>query len=816
MLKKRKILIVSACIMAGVSVFGLWQWSGSGFRLSDAPHTRPDGTTDYAGYLNRQLETRDTAAQETFLYTYIGDLDAPALGELFAQAPAIAPRFRETVLEIAALRWGELAPDKAWAFAQSRDPYSETLARAVVRGWGARDFAAAKTTIEQITDPARRNPLAGELFKQQAATDPQTAAQSAIAALYQKKDPGLVSILEIWAATDREAAIAFALKNKKVNRLRGVFAEWLSQAQQAAIARIGQLSEKERESLIDAFANNGNLLRCHGDVLAMIFERFPSADKETDRWRMDSLWRERLEYHLEDTVAQLESIKDRQLRRDLQFAAVEYFAVYDAPRAFAIMRDLLASATSQEQKGLIKSHSGLWYKNPIATLEFLEELPPQINVFEIKRHAAGSILPCELESAKPLLEKLSFRQGENGGRLMPYENLLGQLASQDMGALMAWKSETRNKDLKEDIAGAIVHEYARRDLMQSLSLYRQFEQEGISMSPWRIFEKGTTIPDASPVADWIFKNTSGYAQESFLSSMMGALVQEDPVATRTLMERIPEGSAKDEVKNRIINQLEGMDPQEALKAVVVLEDPKLEAELRAKFLAKAATDNFDEGLQLLQNPQTLDSFLADSNRWYMGSDFIKSLVHADPQRVKETIETLPEGYREKMREEYATAIFSADPEGAMNIMLENPAEATGNRFSQLFDEWSELDGAAAMGWLADNIGSDENYTAIYESGITQWMNTDPAAASAWLADQPPGEQWDKMAARLIEHESDDDPEIALAWADQISDEKIRRDQMGQVFAQWKQRDAAAAQAALDALDISPEDREAMLQWRKKR
>jgi hypothetical protein len=106
--------------------------------------------------------------------------------------------------------------------------------------------------------------------------------------------------------------------------------------------------------------------------------------------------------------------------------------------------------------------------------------------------------------------------------------------------------------------------------------------------------------------------------------------------------------------------------------------------------------------------------------------------------------------------------------------------------------WAELDAPAAirhaLAMEKTSARSDPLTVAI-----STWIRTDAAAASAWLATQPPDPVLDRAAVELARSDlMAGQPDVAVSWAQRISNDGQRLQSLESFFARWLDTDRFAA------------------------
>lgn len=158
--------------------------------------------------------------------------------------------------------------------------------------------------------------------------------------------------------------------------------------------------------------------------------------------------------------------------------------------------------------------------------------------------------------------------------------------------------------------------------------------------------------------------------------------------------------------------------------------------------------------------------------------------------------------------------------GIQNEQIRNDTAAV------LLDDWVDTDPNEAVRWATTNsqlggragrqvvqslVGDDFDSAVSFVNGLPNgamrteagatligtWTQNDPNAAGAWLNSQPSGKGKDRSIEVYARQIVNEDPEAAVDWATTISDEGRRKQVIVSVARNWKQKDAAAAEAWLN-------------------
>ncbi|MDB6134563.1 MAG: hypothetical protein JWM59_2806 [Verrucomicrobiales bacterium] len=143
-----------------------------------------------------------------------------------------------------------------------------------------------------------------------------------------------------------------------------------------------------------------------------------------------------------------------------------------------------------------------------------------------------------------------------------------------------------------------------------------------------------------------------------------------------------------------------------------------------------------------------------------------------------------------------------DPQGAAEafLKLENAAEnpytpgLAGWISQSLLNRSGPEDALAWMEKLAPNL-----HEAAVSGTVKEWAQKDAESASRWLSSHMAGPVRDAGAVALIGSIAATHPAEAWQWAQSLCIQETRGEALRNVLGEWQRTDAAAAQAALEAL-----------------
>ncbi len=167
----------------------------------------------------------------------------------------------------------------------------------------------------------------------------------------------------------------------------------------------------------------------------------------------------------------------------------------------------------------------------------------------------------------------------------------------------------------------------------------------------------------------------------------------------------------------------------------------------------------------------------------------------NPQEALNWAVTLEGETKSEAMEEALENWASQDPDAAVAFMGDLSSSEQERFVPEVAERWARRDAdsaQAAAQWVSDFPESEGKVRATGEV-VEAWMRSDPTAASTWLGDQPAGEsKYRGITALLNDRQLRDDPATAVVWAEQISDEGERSEQIQRSARRWLSSDRGAA------------------------
>ena len=104
------------------------------------------------------------------------------------------------------------------------------------------------------------------------------------------------------------------------------------------------------------------------------------------------------------------------------------------------------------------------------------------------------------------------------------------------------------------------------------------------------------------------------------------------------------------------------------------------------------------------------------------------------------------------------------------------------------------------------LPADAEKSSMVSQALQRWAKTNPVAAADWINNNEGGPEMDHGIASVATMEALK-PDVAVGWAESISNPKIRSETLVSVLRNWATIDLAATKSYFEkSKDLLPEDR----------
>jgi hypothetical protein len=194
--------------------------------------------------------------------------------------------------------------------------------------------------------------------------------------------------------------------------------------------------------------------------------------------------------------------------------------------------------------------------------------------------------------------------------------------------------------------------------------------------------------------------------------------------------------------------------------------------LEAEITARAATP-------LPFDPSDLDRLMAEisslpnaEKRSELRAALLSQIALLNPDQAIQLTSTIPYDERTWVAHRVGTVLMSRDPaEGANFQLAHTPTDQLSSTYAMI---------------------------------ISRWVATDANAAATWLISQPQTPDLDAARSSFAKRVAHRDPEVAMAWALEITEISERSRAVEGVYLAWMVKDSVSAEAALEKSGLGPE------------
>ena len=186
----------------------------------------------------------------------------------------------------------------------------------------------------------------------------------------------------------------------------------------------------------------------------------------------------------------------------------------------------------------------------------------------------------------------------------------------------------------------------------------------------------------------------------------------------------------------------------------------------------------------------------------------ETLRSKGPEQASLWAESLPNGtLKGTAMSRVAESFVRSDPEGAARWVQRFAAEDYATRaVERIGGGWAENDPIAAVGWL-ESLPASSGQTAGLRNAFGDWEDRDPVAAGQYLLAMPLSPQRDSAISGFATGYAWQNPQVAIAWAQDIRDPALRQSSLTRAGQAFYRRDPAGALAWLETSGLPEEARQ---------
>lgn len=195
----------------------------------------------------------------------------------------------------------------------------------------------------------------------------------------------------------------------------------------------------------------------------------------------------------------------------------------------------------------------------------------------------------------------------------------------------------------------------------------------------------------------------------------------------------------------------------------------------------------------------------------------ETLRSKGPEQASLWAESLPEGsLKGTAMSRVAESYVRKDPEGAARWVQQFATEDYASRaIERIGGDWAVNDPVAAVGWL-EGLPAGPGQTAGLRNAFGDWEDRDPAAAGHYLLSMPLSPQRDSAISGFATGYAWQNPQLAIAWAQDIRDPALRQSSLTRAGQAFYRRDPAGALEWLETSGLPEEVRQQVAQPENRR
>ncbi len=426
------------------------------------------------------------------------------------------------------------------------------------------------------------------------------------------------------------------------------------------------------------------------------------------------------------------------------------------------------------------------------------------------RTITGSLVPDDLGTYFKIFPQLE-PEHINGAKLA---EAFGFLAAEDNLRALKLFEGIAPESRRNEVASSLAEGWARRDAAGAYAWARTIADPAQRESALRGVFRAWAETDPQGVAAKLDELSKDYLEEVRGESPVPAVVRawaaQDPKAAAAWWQRQSRSGAAVNFKERFATEiLRSRDEWAATEVAEMLREPD----------DKLMTDSNKSpyGLSMMSSGDDVSPDYATYyvKLAYSDGDFSPLGVEANPGRINHFIRLIdPAGaFDELSKQPNDRSRLHVLEEVAFQWTAQD-LEAVLVKLQQTKDEWLKVGLVHALANKARqnmDIALAEAVVKVLPEGVgSDWIpnlfrsmaQRDPARAKSLLDQMDPGIQLE-VAPTLAAQQAYYDPSGAMAWAAQLTDEKLRTAATNAAFSRWVGADSGAASAWLTAQPAGP-------------
>ncbi|MBT5463389.1 MAG: hypothetical protein HOK39_05660 [Gammaproteobacteria bacterium] len=422
----------------------------------------------------------------------------------------------------------------------------------------------------------------------------------------------------------------------------------------------------------------------------------------------------------------------------------------------------------------------------MAAVDYFVGLNNQILV----RAIGPRLLSDPIVSQSGLSKKIEQKLGPGSDLLVEQARARTALPSDLFEAAMLQTGNRRTVQIQQALS-----QWASRDPEAALTRIRQMqnpaERQRLTRTAIMIFSQVDPENALAYVRNALTEDTR------LEGMVLNAMAAADPESST---ERIEEFSRRTGDNSAIINLLSNWvakDPAKAITYAETLSDNlKIDAFAR---IARSFVNNYPT--------QGVDWLLAlGSEHKQTKKSVLRSLARIDSQLAEDTVRRLDDSdLRSTLINSLASFKSETSPAAALAWVEQfKEANAYQQARSSILRNWVRTDPQGAIEELEGDLDKD-NMAPVVTQLASSWYRRNPVDAVEWLESLPVGAGQQRALSAIVGLVAAEDPESAIALADQITNQQRRRDAKRSIGYAWYAREPAQLDSIIRRLKLTEQD-----------
>ncbi|MGB0775796.1 MAG: hypothetical protein ACPGUY_08110, partial [Akkermansiaceae bacterium] len=304
---------------------------------------------------------------------------------------------------------------------------------------------------------------------------------------------------------------------------------------------------------------------------------------------------------------------------------------------------------------------------------------------------------------------------------------------------------------------------------------------------------------------------SAAERKKIITSMAFNLSSSDPERALALYQELPEGSVQNQQYTQIISQLARKDPERALE---LANKGKTDDEIRKNITSVISIISS-------QDPASAAKYLSSIEGEKVKGQAISTIgrrwANFDSDAALAWAEQFSGDHKGMALFSVISGMANNDPVRASQTLDKHVSGEQGEKISQaasqIAQSWGNVDPDAAATWVA-NLPEGSAQNSAIQNMISTWSGRDLEAAGQWIDSFPDGKARDTGVRTIVSNLQHRDAESAFGWANSIGDDRERVSALSSVLSTWKRKDPEKAQAAVEKIDLTEDERKRLMRYFK--